>query len=141
MDPQSVLAQHKIRATSFRVIVLKLLQKAKEPVDVPGLIEELEGKGIEIDRTTVFRVINLFATKGIVQKVEFGEGKFRYELASLPHHYHLICTNCGTVKDVVGQCHVEARQKETAKKFSFLIRNHRVDFFGLCQKCQVYIMS
>lgn len=124
----------KTRDTTARKAILDILTHSHEPKTVKDLIAKLSYQAIEVDRTTVFRIMNAFTDRGIVRKLEFTEGNFRYELLSLPHHYHIVCTRCATIQDVQG-CDVNAIEKETARKYKFVITHHRLDFFGLCEKC------
>lgn len=123
------------RDTTARKAILEILKDSDEPRTVKDIIQLLKDAAIEVDRTTVFRIMNAFTDRGIARKLEFGEGNFRYELLSLPHHYHIVCSHCGTIRDVEG-CKVEDIEIETAKKYHFKITHHRLDFFGLCEHCQ-----
>lgn len=125
----------KTRDTTARTTILEILRQSDKPRTVKDIIEALSKKVLDVDRTTVFRIMNAFTGRGIVRKLEFGEGNFRYELLALPHHYHTVCTQCGTIKDVEG-CDVDTIEQQTATKYHFKITHHRLDFFGLCQKCQ-----
>ena len=124
----------KTRDTTARKAILGILTTSDEPRTVKDIIQLLSKRAFDVDRTTVFRIMNAFTDRGIVGKLEFGEGNFRYELLSLPHHYHIVCTNCGPIRDVEG-CDVDAIEKQTAKKYNFQITHHRLDFFGLCESC------
>lgn len=130
-----MLEKHHIKNTPGRIAILEILQKAKKPVDIQFIIEELDKKQASIDRATVFRIINVFTEQGIVHKLEFSEGKARYELTSLPHHHHVICVNCGIVKDIE-DCDVDDLEKKISKNLEFEIQTHRLEFFGLCKKCK-----
>lgn len=134
MNIQSLLKESSLAVTPARVALLEVLQKEKKPVDVQTIIDSLEKKQIEVNRVTVFRIINAFVEKGIVHKLEFSEGKARYELSSLPHHHHAICTNCGKVQDIE-DCEVEKNEKKVSDNLSFTIQSHRLEFFGLCKSC------
>ncbi|MEK7060810.1 MAG: transcriptional repressor [Patescibacteria group bacterium] len=125
----------KTRDTTARKAILDILTTSDKPRTVKDIIQLLSEAALEVDRTTVFRIMNAFTDRGIVRKLEFGEGNFRYELLSLPHHYHIVCTHCGTIRDVEG-CDVDEIEKQTAKKYNFKIIHHRLDFFGLCEHCQ-----
>ena len=46
------------------------------------------------DYSTVFRAVAFLEEKGLVQKVELGDGRSRYEPAD-DHHDHVRCTECG----------------------------------------------
>lgn len=135
MNLKNLLSDSHLKITHGRLLVLEILQKAQQPMDIESIIELVRSSSKRLDRSTVFRIINIFCKKNIITKLEFSEGKFRYELSSLPHHYHIICKKCGSVKDAPG-CNIDYLEKETSAKYSYLITNHRVDFFGICPKCQ-----
>jgi len=59
----------------------------------------LRKKHLETNKVTVYRILDFLFKNQIIERVEFGEGKYRYELKK-NHHHHLICTNCGRVQDV-----------------------------------------
>ena len=42
---------------------------------------------------TVYRTLRIFEDAGILQRLEFGEGRSRYEMAAQDHHDHLIDTS------------------------------------------------
>lgn len=128
------LRMAKTRDTTARKAILEIVGNSNKPKTVKEIIRVLQERGIDVDRTTVFRVMNAFTDRGVVRKLEFGEGNFRYELLSLPHHYHIVCTKCGTIQDVEG-CNVDTIEKKTAQKYNFNITHHRLDFFGVCEKC------
>ena len=83
--------------------------------------------------------INLLVKKKIIDKVEFNEGKYRYEIASLPHHHHLVCTSCGNVNDIESDSlhsEIDKISKIVNKNFNFKIEEHKVEFFGKCKTCK-----
>jgi Fur family ferric uptake transcriptional regulator len=131
----AIFNQHNIKSTAPRIAIYKILQESKTPLTIVEIITELRAKFVAVDRATVFRIMNTFSTKGLVYKLEFGEGKARYELASLSHHHHLVCTSCGMIKDIK-KCGIDSYSDELAKDTGFAIANHRVEFFGLCSKCK-----
>lgn len=135
MSPKRILSQKQIRITEARIAVLKTLKNSRRPLDIISIIKLLKRYGVNADRTTIFRIINLFSEKGLIHRLEFAEGKFRYEMSNLPHHFHVVCTNCGEIRDLEG-CEVETVEKKAAQKLSYVITSHRLDFFGLCPSCQ-----
>lgn len=124
-----------MKKTPTRVAVLSLFHKTSQPLDADTICSLLEGKGIKSDRVTVYRTLNKLTDYSVLKRVEFGEGKFRFELASLPHHHHLICTNCGKIDDI-NECGVEEIEQKLQKRTGFLIQQHNAEFFGLCASCQ-----
>lgn len=127
------------RQTASRKAVLEVIGKAKTPLDIAQILEELKRRKFRIDRATVFRIIKLFTTRGIINKLEFREGKARYELATLPHHHHAVCLDCGLISDInekeLAAVDMEALEKQVSRKLSFKTSLHSLELFGLCQNC------
>lgn len=127
------------KKTLARTSILDILKKIKRPIDVGEIVKRLKILKIKVDRVTVFRNINLLANKKLINKVEFNEGKYRYEIASLPHHHHLVCTKCGYINDIESDSlHKEiSKISNTVKKiYNFKIEEHKVEFFGKCKNCK-----
>lgn len=129
-DCTQELKQASLQATPARIATMQLFESHDTPVDAQHLIEHLSGT----DRVTVFRILNAFVEKGLIRKLEFGEGKARYELNTGEHH-HLICQQCGNVEDI-SDCNIASLEKDIQKKKGFLVKNHSLEFFGLCRDCQ-----
>lgn len=122
-----------LKVTPARVATMKLFESHNTPIDVLHVTSHLQ-KDLGIDRVTVFRIINTFVEKGLIKKLEFQEGKARYELNKEEHH-HLICQNCGKIEDVLDTV-IPDFEKKIEKKHKFLIKSHSLEFYGLCENCQ-----
>lgn len=127
-----------LRATPARVTILKLLETELEPLDVNTIINYLKNKKIKTNSATVFRIMNAFTEKGITSKVQFREGKVRYELKSKGDHHHLVCERCENIEEV-SDCAISELEKEIKRKKKFLVKSHSLEFFGLCSNCQINI--
>ena len=94
--------------------------------------------------TTVYRTLELLTQMGLVMKFDFGDGRARYELVEGPkreHHHHLICTSCKRVIEYIDFINEEMDflkriEKGLSKKYNFDIKNHIIQFYGLCNKCK-----
>lgn len=121
------------RITPQREEVLKVF--SHRPLSVDEIFDLLKKKNISIDLASIYRTVQLFVHNEILQPIEFGDGKKRYELLSEGHHHHLICNMCGTVEDIsVKNEHTMLKQISNDSKFE--ITQHSLEFFGLCKKCQ-----
>lgn len=86
---------------------------------------------------TVYRTLILFESKGIICKLDLDDGLSRYELNKpneTHRHHHLICSNCGSVAEVEDDL-LDSLEEQILLKNKFLVRDHRVKFYGLCQQC------
>lgn len=129
-----ILKKFSIQPTNNRKEILSIFLANSKPIDTQFVLDELAEKKLSIDRVTVFRTINSFVENKLLQKLEFNEGKSRYEVTLREHHHHLVCLNCGSVT-CIENCNVEAEEKRIEKETGFRIASHRVEFFGLCNKC------
>lgn len=92
----------------------------------------------EIGLATVYRTLELFSELEVLQKIDFGDGRSRYEIneaSNVHHHHHLICISCGKVKEFEDDL-LESLETLISRTGNFKIVDHQVKFFGYCQECQ-----
>lgn len=131
MNNNNLLKEKGLKITTARIAVLDLLESENNPVDALTIVEKLSNQA---DQATVYRILEILTKKDIVNKLEFGEGKYRYEIEK-DHHHHLVCSNCGKIEDIEIDLSNEF-SKEINKKKGFLVKSHSLEFFGLCRLCQ-----
>lgn len=127
------LKGNKLKATPARVEILDILEHVPEPLSVEGIGEKLKIK--KIDTATIYRTLESLKFSGIVRQVSLNTNQAHYELVEKPHHHHLVCENCGVVKDIL-ECGNPKITEEALKKTGFgKINFHSLEFFGICNKC------
>src|SRR3989344_6847134 len=119
------------KSTPARIAIADFLSSSAYPVDIGSIIRFLRSKNLKTNKVTVYRTIDFLLQEDLVKRVEFGEGKYRYELQK-DHHHHLICTNCKKIEDVEGEYLRDLESKIRNKK-GFLVKNHSLEFFGICK--------
>jgi Fur family ferric uptake transcriptional regulator len=119
-----------LRMTGQRRTIARVLQDSEDHPDV----EELYGRASALDSgisiATVYRTVKLFEEAGILDKLEFGDGRARYEDAERDHHDHLIDINSGEVIEFVDD-EIEELQERIARKLGYELRGHRLELFGV----------
>jgi len=119
-----------LRMTGQRRVIGKVLQDSNDHPDV----EELYARASAIDKgisiATVYRTVKLFEEAGILERLEFGDGRARYEDAERDHHDHLIDMNSGQVIEFVDS-EIEALQEKIAAKLGYELRGHRLELYGV----------
>lgn len=122
-----------LRMTGQRRVIAHVLEDNADHPDV----EELYARASEIDPNislaTVYRTVKLFEEAGILDKLEFGDGRARYEDAERDHHDHLIDLNTGEVIEFVDP-EIEALQEKIAQKLGYELRGHRLELYGVPRK-------
>lgn len=85
---------------------------------------------------TIYRNLVVLLDLGIVNKLNFREGKSRYELNLGKHHHHLVCLKCGGTEEI-DYCPFKVLDKEKIEKEKkFEIEKHSFELFGYCAVCR-----
>jgi len=122
------------RKTVTREAILSCITEAHAPLAIDDIKRTLRKKHCSVDEATIYRTIKAFVANGILQQIDFQEGRFRYEMANLPHHHHLICEKCGSIESVF--LREDSLLKQFRIKTKFKVTRHSLEFFGLCHTCQ-----
>jgi Fur family transcriptional regulator, ferric uptake regulator len=129
-----LLQQSNLKATNARKVALHFFEKENRPLDADDVLTHLREHDLETDRATVYRILDIFFKKGLINRFEFQEGKFRYELSGRTDHHHLICEKCGKIEDI-SDCNIGELEKDIKKKKGFLVKRHSLEFYGMCPAC------
>jgi Fur family ferric uptake transcriptional regulator len=122
------------KKTPARLAINEFFSSVNTPVDVGQIVQHLRSQKLETNKVTVYRILDFLFKNRIINRVEFGEGKYRYELKK-NHHHHLICTNCGKIEEVEGDF-LKKMEDDIFKSKKFKVESHSLEFFGLCEDCQ-----
>jgi Fur family ferric uptake transcriptional regulator len=89
-----------------------------------------------IGRATVYRTLQWMVDADIARKVDFGEGRSRYEPSYRhPRHFHLICTRCHRSSEFLSS-DVESLMEEVAAARGFAVGQAVVQIYGTCEDCR-----
>lgn len=133
------------RMTAPRMAVIEELSKTKEHLSVEDIYMRIHKTDPGIGLTSIYRTLDLLVQMGEVVKFDVGDKKARYEFAAETegkgHHHHLVCSGCGEVIDYSEFVEeekelIEKIEKRLSKKYGFDIKNHLIQFQGLCGKCK-----
>ena len=122
-----------LRMTGQRRVVARVLQESDDHPDVEELYARASKVDAGISLATVYRTVKLFEETGILERLEFGDGRSRYEDAEREHHDHLIDINTGKVIEFVDP-EIEALQEKIADKLGYELRGHKLELYGVPKK-------
>src|SRR5580700_704030 len=89
-----------------------------------------------IGRATVYRTLQWMVGASIARKVDFGEGRSRFEPSYRhPRHFHLVCATCHRSSEFLSS-DIEALAEEVAAARSFAATETLVQIFGTCEDCR-----
>lgn len=124
------------KVTAPRQAILETLRREAHPLSAREIFLALP-RG-DCDLATVYRSMHLLEKMGMVKRFHFGQGGARFEL--LPegddgHHHHLVCTHCSEIVEIE-ECFPKSLQRKIASRNGFKAVTHKLEFFGLCPRCQ-----
>ena len=131
---ETLLKKSRHSLTSERKKLFNLLKKQASPISMNELVEQAEP---DIDRSTVYRTIDLFEKLSITQRVYSG-WKYRIELSDLfsDHHHHITCTECGKVSTFYEPEELDTMLDDIGATNGFAIKSHSLELQGLCANCR-----
>jgi Fe2+ or Zn2+ uptake regulation protein len=112
----------------------RLLDRSHHGWAIDELQADLRASGVDADYSSVFRALIWLERKGLVARVDLGDGKSRYEPVAT-HHEHVQCESCGDVAEVP-ECWVDSAAQLIEKSTGFALRAHRLVLIGLCPACR-----
>lgn len=123
-------AQHGLRMTGQRRVVAQVLSDAADHPDVEEVFRRANAVDGRISLSTVYRTLNLLASRGILERHDFGAGRARYEDARRGHHDHLINLETGQVIEFENG-EIEKLQERIARDHGYRLVGHRLELFGV----------
>lgn len=128
--------EHKgLRLTGQRRVIAQVLQDSDDHPDVEELYARASAMDAAISIATVYRTVKLFEEAGILERLEFGDGRARYEDAEREHHDHLIDMNSGEVIEFYDP-EIEELQERIARKLGYELRGHKLELYGVPRKTE-----
>lgn len=119
-----------LRLTEQRRTIAGVLEEADDHPDVEELYARASAADPRISLATVYRTVKLFEEAGILEKLDFRDGRARYEDADRDHHDHLIDLHSGEVIEFVDE-EIEALQERIAEKLGYDLKGHRLELYGV----------
>ena len=121
---------HGLRMTEQRRIIAGVLEAADDHPDVEELYARASAVDPKISLATVYRTVKLFEESGILERLDFRDGRARYEDADRDHHDHLIDLHTGEVIEFVDE-EIEALQEKIAEKLGYELKGHRLELYAV----------
>jgi len=119
-----------------RDLIVNVFLRQEGHLSADDLVDLSRREDHRISRATVYRTLQWMVDAGIARKVDFGEGRFRFEHSYRhPRHFHLICKTCNTSAEFLSS-DIEAALEEVAGARSFAARQSVVQIYGECDACR-----
>ena len=139
MDTTAYLERHRPaggKRSGKRELIVNVFLRQEGHLSADDLFDLTRREDQKISRATVYRTLQWMVDAGIARKVDFGEGRFRFEHSYRhPRHFHLICKSCNTSAEFLSS-DIEALLEEVAGARGFAARQSVVQIYGTCEPCR-----
>jgi Fur family transcriptional regulator, ferric uptake regulator len=127
------------KRSSKRDVIVQVFLRQEGHLSADDLVDLIRKEDHRISRATVYRTLQWMVDAGIARKVDFGEGRFRFEHSYRhPRHFHLICKECNRSSEFLSS-DIEALVEEVAAARNFTPRQSVVQIYGVCEQCSTGI--
>lgn len=131
-----VLKKEGIKRTQGRNAVLRILTELDKPMTYDEIFLCLIQQHVSINVSTVYRILEAFAAKGIVTKINGGEhNRSLYELARQEHRHYFFCVNCRGLFPI-RNCPVHSLVEDLKDTMEFEVMEHKLELTGVCRECK-----
>jgi len=127
---EKICVEMGMRMTEQRRVIARVLSMAHDHPDVEELHRRSHAVDPHISIATVYRTVRLFEEAGIIARLDFRDGRSRYEEAPELHHDHLIDTKTGKVIEFMDD-EIEALQEAIARRLGYKLIDHRLELYGV----------
>ena len=122
--------------TPNRHRILEVIGNNSSPLSAQQIFDTLS-RSDNINRVTVYRILDLLVDNGLVERINGGGRSFVYGLApneNHPAHPHFFCKSCGNLECLNPQS-VNVDLQPMQRTFAGLIENVEVRVDGVCKNC------
>jgi Fur family ferric uptake transcriptional regulator len=124
------------KRSSKREQIVNVFLRQEGHLSADDLVDLMRKEDHRISRATVYRTLQWMVDAGIARKVDFGEGRFRFEHSyRQPRHFHLICKTCHRSFEFLSS-DIEGLVEEVAAARNFAASQSVVQIYGTCEECR-----
>jgi Fur family ferric uptake transcriptional regulator len=124
------------RRSGKRDFIVKVFLQQQGHIAADALVDLVRAEDRRISRATVYRTLQWMVDAGMARRVDFGDGRFRFEHAyRQPRHFHLICKQCHESFEFLSS-DIEALIEEVASARQFEPGQIVLQIYGTCAGCR-----
>jgi Fe2+ or Zn2+ uptake regulation protein len=135
LDYPEILRSHGYRVTPQRVAILDAICAGEGHSTLGEIYARAHKQDPQIDKSTVYRALELFETVGLVLSADLDRHERGYEIVKPEPHHHLICEKCGTEIDIDSRV-IDEFYVELENVYDFRVTKDHLVISGLCPNCQ-----
>lgn len=134
VDSTALLKSKGLKVTPQRLAIFNVLYNTNSHPSAETIYKSLQETHPTMSLATVYKTLDCFKKKDLVQELNVGEDSYRYD-AYISSHPHLICVECHDVVDMESKILQNIREEVSAET-QFRLLSEQLYFYGICPKCQ-----
>ncbi len=130
------MSKLKIKNSVQKDYILKVLYHSSKHLNAEEIAFNIKAKyNVNIGIVTIYNALKFFEEINLVKSLSIENNPKKYELNLFIHHDHLVCIKCHKIVEFHNE-DIEQVQKDIANKHKFLLKDHEMTIYGLCENCQ-----
>ncbi|WXG46475.1 MAG: Fur family transcriptional regulator [Candidatus Atabeyarchaeum deiterrae] len=122
------------RATPQRIAICRLALHTRQHPSAQTIYQEVKTLFPTVSLATVYKTLQTLSELGLIQELDFPQSRARFDSYMKPH-INLVCTQCGSIKDLEDGTARELVDKVTSAA-KFTTTGQRLDIYGICDSCR-----
>ncbi|WP_158048208.1 Fur family transcriptional regulator [Skermanella pratensis] len=127
---EQICVEKGLKMTEQRRVISRVLSAATDHPDVEQVFKRAADIDDKISIATVYRTVRLLEETGVIERLDFGDGRARFEEARDEHHHHLIDVQSGEVIEFNSD-ELEAIKQRIARDLGYKLLGHRLELYGV----------
>lgn len=127
---EQVCVEKGLKMTDQRRVISRVLSDSTDHPDVEEVHRRAAAIDPRISIATVYRTMRLFEEANVIERLDFGDGRARYEESRSDHHHHLIDLESGEVVEFTND-EMERLKNIIARDLGFKLIGHRLELYGV----------
>jgi Fe2+ or Zn2+ uptake regulation protein len=124
--------QRGLKVTPQRECIFEVLWGVETHPSAEAVFAEARNRMPTMSLKTVYQTLNDLADMGEIQALDLGTGASRFD-PNIDTHHHVVCNECGKIRDVYADFSAVAVPPEATQGFS--VGSAEVVFRGICEDC------
>lgn len=133
MEGEQLLKKKGIKVTKGRLIIFNILSQSQQSENVEEIFSKCREEDVSIDLSTVYRTLELFQKKEIVEKFNLDSGRCSYLIKKNSHKHVVECKMCH--KEIEIDCPMTQIEELVKQKTGFTYIEHHLKVEGICKEC------
>jgi len=130
---EKLCTERGLKMTEQRRVISRVLSESTDHPDVEEIYRRSSKIDPKISIATVYRTMRLLEDANVIEKLDFRDGRARYEENRDEHHHHLIDVNSGEVIEFKDE-EMEKIKIRIARELGYDIIGERLELYGVKRK-------